>query len=202
MSQPYYYCTGPILVYVDCFSDGRGPLSGGANTFSISTRQLLGTCETYPTVEAEDFWLPVYNDNGGPLVPADNSFCGHKRTLILDLNWYSQTILNYVLATPAQGNDGFPQGTNSRLMRGAFQLANGLGFSTTLQFTFFGTPNAIAYPDLPPGEYYPFCRLVGTYFDRAGTQNKKVRLIVEAQEAMYPDGTQFLYSTANNYING
>ncbi len=184
MANPiaYYYCTGPIYVFIS--TNGLA-----------SSAQFLGTCEQYPTEQEEHAWTPVWNDLGGPVVPSERQFHGKTKFMSLDLNRFKQTVMDQVLATPRQGTDGNPAGTNSVLDRGAYLIENGCGYSMWLIFSFYGTQNAVGYPDLPPGEYYPYVMTVGNYDDRQGTQNKKVRLVTEAQEFRTSNGGQFLYST-------
>ena len=190
-----FHCTGPIEVVVRAATFGPGPavpvtaLGGSAAT--------LGTCKQHPVNKGESFWEEVPNDIGGSMQGLDKQFMGGTELIILNLNRFDYNVLSFLETIPSVGR--FPSnspGFTDFLARGAYKQQNALSFEMWLYYTFFGTRNAVAYPLMPPGIYYPCCSLAQGDIPEQGTKTQTKMLVIEADWAWYePDGSFFQKSS-------
>lgn len=172
----YEYCTGRVDAYVsDTFAATvrrQGVAYPGAGILSQSyTALLLGTCEQYPLVKAGQNNNPWFADQTGCMEPADWENEGEWRVIALDLNKFSQTSHNFVSSFGSTTSNGL-----SGL--GKLVQANGTFFSLWLRFANYYQPGGPPIPDLPPGEFYPCCRLVENSYSQLGTRNRTSPLVI------------------------
>jgi hypothetical protein len=168
-----FHCTGPVHLFAGFYPHGDPRYS-----------QYLGTCESCPKSNTTFAWRPIFTSIGGRDAPTDKQTAGCREFIILDLNRFCEKTLDNILTTPGLENRFTSKvpGTTKRLGRGQFLVADNAGFQLWLIFSFYGTQNATAYPDLPPGLWFPFCSVTSAFVDRQGTQNRRVQLLIEAQE--------------------
>ncbi len=161
----YQYCTGPVDVFATTDST-KGYDNTGQTSTSPSNVFYLGTCEQYPVVMHGENWNPLFANETGNMEPFDYEKMSEWKIVSMDLNKFIQSAINQ-LHTPG-----------SRLMSnlGKLQQGNGFYFQLVLRFTNFGQP--IAPADMPPGEYYPCCRVIGLSYPRLGTKDRVMNLVV------------------------
>lgn len=164
----YLHCTGPVFVWTD-MNDAR----------SIGQ---LGTCEQHPVNNPEFSWADVHNDLAGEMLPLDQQYEGQIESIILELNRFNWSVSNWLESAPGSGLAGGNEtpGFESALSRGSYLLQNGGFFRMWLQYSYFGTVNAAAYPDMPPGIFYPYCRLAAAPIPKQGLKTSMKRLEVVA----------------------
>lgn len=189
----YQYCTGEVNVY----AVPNASLGYFFVAPTPASALYLGTCEQYPIPSGQQFWEATYNDRGGP-VPFDKQYFGEAKTIVMDLDKFSQSNLEVFT------NFGIENGS----VRGLFKNLNGLSFSLWLQFSLYGNPASIS--DLPPGEVYFNCTVAELTYDPIGTKKRKSHLTVEADPLYYVNsivygipGPGFLtYSTDTSLFAG
>jgi hypothetical protein len=194
MAKTYQYVTGPVLIYAaPHFFDSKGYVPYNVPGTSPNNFLFLGTCERYPQIEVIRNFNPVFNDIGGPMTPFDYEVQGSTKVISLDLNKFNETNLEQL----------FDLDTEDSLTRGSLLNTNRLAMELALVFSFFGTPNAAGYPDLPPGEYYPSTKLLNYYLDPNGTVTRKCRLIIEASPVWSAaDRSFFLSDNDSSWFTG
>ncbi len=172
-NESWIYCTGPIHAWVR-FTPPIG--TGGTSSVLPSGPIIhLGTCEQHPTDDDSNEYEPVMNDIGGPKVPFDKQYQGSTEIIVMDLNKLSYAIMQRITSPPYfDGSVGY----TNRLARGSLMLQQGLAFELWLQYSFYGTANAV--PDLPPGTYYPAVTTIASQTPKQGTKAKLRRVILEA----------------------
>lgn len=160
-SNPAFYnVAGPVHIYVRIPSQGAGPFQppgalGGKILF-------LGHAEDAPDPDFTPQYLPVHSSLAGPVVPDDEIYIGGEYKVQITFSRFSWDVVQLIQAYPQYGRGAAP-GTETFLDRGRLVQAQGDGFELWLRNAFYGTPNAIAYPNMPVGFYYPCCRSLGTY---------------------------------------
>lgn len=180
-SPAYLHCTGAIFCYT---VNSSGSIS------------QLGTAEQHPVSEDDYNWEDVFNDIGGSMVPFDQMYMGQIEIFSLDLNRFNNDVSFFIESAPSysvlsQTQINVP-GYDDWVSRGSFLNANSQGFPLWLQYSFFGTAGALAYPDLPIGVYYPNCRLIKSITPEQGTKTWKKRLEIMA----FPD---FLFESDGSW---
>lgn len=196
----WLYNTGPCHIYIGSASlniDANGPsLTGSVDPAELSVQPYYaGTCEVYPQVEEIQYFNPVFNDIGGPMVQVDDEYQGMKKIITLDMNRFVETVINFLDFDDADGSEG----TRGR---GKLVLANGQWARLWITFDNFGTINQVA-PDLPPGEMYYCVKQIAKYYDRLGTQHRKTRLVLEATPVYVAAFRGFrLYSRNSGFFQG
>jgi len=154
----FYYGAGPVHIYVRIPVRGLGP--------SVSPSQLtgkilfLGHCEEAPEPDFTAEYIPVHSSLSGPAVPDDEIYVGGKYELALDMTRFSFSVITLLKRFPMYGR-GAPAGSETYLDRGRFVQAHGDSYELWLFNSFYGTPNAVMYPDMPIGYYYPAVRTGG-----------------------------------------
>lgn len=154
----YYYVHGPVHIYARFPKVGAGPyVAPGALSGTI---YFLGHTTDSPEPDFIPKYHPVHSSLAGPEVPDDEVQVGGEYELALELTRFNYQILMAIKQFARYGRGEVP-GTENFLDRGRLVLAQGDSFELWLKNAFYGTPNAAAYPDLPPGYYYPACRTAG-----------------------------------------
>lgn len=196
------YCTGPVHIYARVPVKGAGPRTNV--TVGGNGSSYVGTCEVYPKLAFEQTWIDVFNDLGSTQVAFDKMATGEKGIVECDLNRFDYNVVNTITNYPRNGrnNAGInPRGSMTRLDRGAFALANGLSVELWLYFSFFGSVNALDYPELIPGYYFPACVVTAYNPDPIGTQTHKIRLMIEPLSVWTAATGGFtLYSNSIDYF--
>lgn len=169
----YQYCTGRVDTYVStdlatAIRAASVPYPGEItlSTSIVSSALYLGTCEQYPRVNGGQNWNPWFADQTGNMEPADWEYQNEWKIIALDLNKFVQETLDAITDF----------GVTSNLTIGQLLQAHGDFFSLWLRFANFGT--GIAPPDMPPGEFYPCCRLVEGSYGVLGTRNRTSPVVV------------------------
>lgn len=180
-NEAYIYSTGPVYVYARIPAVGVGPYKA-INKLS-GTIIFLGTDESFIEPTFEQKWKPIMSSIGGDMKAFDKMFMGEDGLVPINLNRFNLSLARLLLASPFLGRDNVANGATTRLGRGAMALANGLTYEIWLAFAFYGTLNAAAYPDLPPGYYFPACITAGSYPKTLGISDKKMMLAIEPLDA-------------------
>lgn len=196
-NRTYLYSTGPNYIYVRFPPVGAGPYVP-ADGLQSGTIYFLGTAEQKVEEDLQAQWLPAFNSIAGRMVPFDKNYQGELGQISLLLNKFSHTVVQLLQRFPNNGRvagaDVAP-GRETYLSRGRFLQANGDGFELWRANGFFGTLNAGAYPDLPPGRYFPCCQTVRIFEADDGLPDEKVLLLIEPQNVYNAvDGSFYLYS--------
>lgn len=151
----YYYVSGPVHIYCRIPSVGAGParpINGlGGQIF------FLGHCKVAPEPASQPQYIPAMSALAGPVIPDDEIYAGQKTELNLEMTRFNFTLLNALASYPMYGR-GAPPGIETYLDRGRLVQAQGDSYELWVVNSFYGTPNANAYPDLPIGYYYPCVR--------------------------------------------
>lgn len=191
----FIYSTGPNYIFIRFPIPGAGPYVNpnqlGGSVF------FLGTAEEKPEEDLQAQYLPIFNNIGGKMVPFEKSYQGTIGAFTILLNKFSHTILTLLKRMPSNGrmDAGIGAGRESHLSRGRLVQANGDGFELWRANGFFGSLNANAYPDLPPGRYYPCCHTVRIFDADQGLPDEKALLVIEPQNVYNAaDGSFYLYS--------
>lgn len=151
----YYYVAGPVHVYIRIPVTGLGPYVTPAQ---LSGKIFfLGHCEDSPEPDFEPQYIPVHSSLSGPAVEDDELQMGGKYKLDLTLSRFNYTMVRLIKQFSRHGR-GLAPGSEDYLSRGRLMLAQGDTFEIWLRNGFYGTANALAYPDLPIGYYYPAVR--------------------------------------------
>ncbi len=120
--------------------------------------------------------------------PADWEFMNEWKVISLDFNKFSQSALSWLY------NYGFSV-NNGVTGIGSLLQGNNCYFSLWLRFGNFGQPGSLS--DLPPGEFYPCCRLLENSYVSLGTRNRTTQLVVRTTPLLNIDTNATLtYSTA------
>lgn len=214
MSVAYQYCTGRVDVYVGPpFNAGRSKeklLSPGEITAAkasvknksnpypgippqASAASYLGTCEQYPIVQGGQNWNPWFADITGNMEPADYEYMNEYKIVSLDMNKFVQSVMTSVV--------GGSQAQIAPSAIGLLQQANISYFGLWLLFGNFGT--AAAMPGLPPGEFYPCCRVVNNGYGPMGTRTRNTHLVIRTTPLLrLSDRTTFVFSINPIFFNG
>lgn len=171
----FYNVAGPVHVYVRIPTVGAGPFIGQPSKGPIL---FLGHCEDSPEPDFVPQYIPVFSSLSGPKVPDDEIYVGGDYKLQLNFSRFSWTVLRAILAFPLYGR-GADAGSETFLDRGRLVLANGDSFELWLRNAFYGTPDALAYPDMPIGTYFRACRSLGTYPRKLSRENTRALLGVK-----------------------
>lgn len=155
----FYNVAGPVHLYIRVPARGAGPFVGQPSSGKIWS---LGHCEDSPEPDIEPQYIPVKSSLAGPIIPDDEIFVGNDYKLSLNMSRFSWSVLQMVLACPMYGRGAAP-GSETFLDRGRLVLANGDSFELWMRYAFYGTPDALAYPDMPIGMYFRACRSMGTF---------------------------------------
>ncbi len=158
-NSAFYNVAGPVHIYVRVPVRGAGPFVGQPSKGPIL---MLGHCEDAPEPDFVPQYIPVMSSLAGPKVPDDEIFVGGEYQVQLNMSRFSYSVLQLILACPMYGRGALP-GSETFLDRGRLVLANADSFELWLRNAFYGTPDAVAYPDMPIGYYYRACRSLGTY---------------------------------------
>lgn len=201
-NRTYIYSTGPNYIFVRFCSPGNAAGPGPFRPVDALGGEVffLGTAETKPEEDLQAQYLPIFNSIGGRMVPFEHSYQGTIGSFAVLLNKFSHTILQRLQQFPSNGRvlggvADIAPGREGHLARGRLLQANGDGFELWRANGFYGTLNAGAYPDLPPGRYYPCCHTVRIFQADEGLPDEKVLLLIEPVNTYYaPDGTFYLYS--------
>jgi hypothetical protein len=194
-NNTFIYSTGPNYIFVRFPVPGPGPFIKPSQLGG--TIYFLGTAEEKPEEDLQAQYLPIFNNIGGKMVPFEKSYQGTIGGFSILLNKFSHTVLTLLQRMPSNGrmDAAVPAGQESHLSRGRLVQANGDGFELWRANGFFGTLNATAYPDLPPGRYYPCCHNVRIFEANEGLPDEKILLIAEPQNVYNAvDGSFYLYS--------
>lgn len=155
----YYNVAGPVHIYVRVPVLGAGPFVGQPSRGAIL---FLGHCEESPEPDFVPQYVPVISSLAGPKVPDDEIYVGAEYQVQLNLSRFSYSVIQLIMACPMYGR-GVAPGSETFLDRGRLLLANSDSFELWLRNAFYGTPDALAYPDMPIGYYYRACRWIGSY---------------------------------------
>lgn len=158
-NSAFYNVAGPVHIYVRIPKFGAGPFVGQPSSGRIL---MLGHAEEAPEPDFVPQYVPVLSSLSGPKVADDEIFVGAEYQVQLNLSRFSYSVLQLILACPMYGR-GVAPGSETFLDRGRLLLGNGDSFELWLRNAFYGTPDALAYPDMPIGYYYRACRSLGTY---------------------------------------
>ena len=198
MPIAYQYCTGRVDVYYA----PSIPVSTGYPSFALpgTIPLYVGTCEQYPAVQGGQNWNPFFADQTGCMEPAEWEYQGDWKVLALDLNKFSQYVLSGLVdngRTVSIGGLGYDSDSGiGQLMQG-----NGKYFCMWLRFGNFGSP--VAVPDMPPGEFYPCCRLVSHQYSPMGTVSRTTQIVVRTKPYMsLAYNSTLTYSTQDEYFIG
>lgn len=164
MPIAYQYCTGRVDVYV-------GPSVGSPYDGVVTPPNLavyLGTCEQYPMVQGGQNWNPWFADATGNMEPADWEFEGEYRVIAMDLNKMVQGAVDVI------SNFGYASSMDiGQLLVGGKQY-----FALWLRFSNYFDMGAARPTGLPPGEFYPCCRLLTNAYGPLGTRTRTTQLVV------------------------
>lgn len=172
----YYYVTGPVHIYVRIPNVGAGPYVAPGSL--KGTTYFLGHTTDSPEPDFHPQKIPVISSLSGPLVPDDHIQVGGKYAVGMELARFNLTVVNKLKQFARQGRS-MVAGTESFLDRGRLVLANGDTFELWLRNAFYGTPNALAYPDLEIGYYFPACVVEELLPRKLGIANKLAHLTIE-----------------------
>lgn len=190
--------TGPIHIFCRIPASGASP-RGAASGGTIS---YLGTAREYPNISVEPSWVPVMNDIAGPTVPADVFASGEDGSINIDINRFDYAVMQSVCNYPRSGRTpgGSARGTNTRLDRGLFALANKNSMEFWFQFSFYNTINTGDYTMIP-GYYWPACVVVNTSPEVIGTRDHAIRLMLKPLNWWLAEtGSFMLYSNDPSYF--
>lgn len=214
-SKAYLHCTGTCFVYVAFPSFSGLPITNFQyiNPWSGGPIYYVGTTEKNPVAETEVAYNGVFTSESGPRVPFDKEYLGTQETLVFDFNDFNANVLDMLESAPlygrsisslqnrAAGASGYGVvGANSSLDYGTLLLANGGYYQLWIQYSFYGTPNAIAYPDMPPGWFYFACNTAMVYVPKMGLRTKVRRLVVEANNLRVPNGSMGMKTNLPAYF--
>ena len=174
MTQPAYNVTGPVHIYFASNQTTTSSPTSAAefNAGSGTNAQYLGTCEIMPEPQEEFNWKDVFNSLGGDMVPADRMYMGLDGLVVMNLNRFSYTNLFGLIGG----------GSESHLNRGSLMVNNRFSLQLWCAFDFFGTLNALAYPEMPPG-YFWWCTEIRRHWpQRLTIDTTNVLLIFQAQQ--------------------
>ncbi len=173
----YYHVAGPVHVFVRIPPVGLGPYKT-AGTLS-GPIAFLGHTTDAPEPDFKSEYIPVMSSLGGPVVPDDEINVGGTYQASMELSRFNYNVLTALQQFPTHGRNGLPAGTESYLDRGRLIQAQGDSFEVWLQNSFYGTPNAVVYPEMPPGIYYPACRFVDMLPRKLSRDSTKAQLVIK-----------------------
>ena len=169
----FYYVAGPAHIYVRFPSIGAGPYVPPSSL--AGTINFLGHCEESPEPDFIPHYLPVHSSLAGPAIPDDEVDAGVETKLGLMLSRFNYTIAARIQQAARHGR-GAPLGTETYLDRGRLLMAQGDSFELWIKNSFYGTANAAAYPDLPPGYYFPAVRAEGVLPRKINRETKQMHI--------------------------
>lgn len=183
MNQAYYYVAGPVHVFVRV-PQPRGP--GPYNSPSNLTGEILflGHATEAPDPDFVPIYIPVHSSLAGPEQPDDKIQMGGQYKVEIELSRFSYTTLQLIKQFAGQGRRAVP-GAETYLDRGRLMMAQGDSFELWLHNGFYGTVNAAAYPDMPPGYYYPACTTAAVLPRKLSRDATKVQLTIEPAAVRY-----------------
>lgn len=195
-NEAFYYVTGPVHTFVRVRAKAedaprsRATLQAKKNeegqTLYNQNKKgetakiyFLGHTEKTPDIGMEPQYKPVFSSLSGEAVPDDKVFLGTNYKIVLDLHRFDIDVIHRLMTAPNFGRAGDILGRESYTDRGSLMFGNGCSFELWLQNSFFGTANALAYPNLPPGYYFYACTVSGIYPTSMTRDTKRVRLVIE-----------------------
>lgn len=201
MATAYYYCTGPVDVYIRIPKIGAGPYYGPKQLLADPTvPTFLGHCEKTPKPSHEQKYKPVFSSQSGEVIPADKVYQGQDVKIALPLSRFDYDAVQLLLASPRFGRLT-PPGTESYIDRGTLLQRNGLGVELWLRNSFWGTINQAAYPNLPIGMYFISINPVATVPDNLTRDTMNVQLLLEANwVGAWPAGNFLCFSQDPAYF--
>lgn len=168
----YQQFTGPVDAYVLPAPQATTPYTippDSAFQSAASQALYLGTCEQYPAVRGGQNWNPWFADQTGNMEPAEWEYQNEWKVIGLDLNKFRQSAVNAIKGTGSTGRN-----TIGKLLQG-----NLLYFYLWLRFqNFTAHPDLAALWNLPPGEFYPCCRILENNWPQVGTKNRTTQLMI------------------------
>lgn len=216
MSVAYQYCTGRVDVYVgppaqvrsmstkevslwpSAEADRPKTVKSKSNPYpgippQASAALYLGTCEQYPIVQGGQNWNPWFADDTGNMEPAEMEYMSEYKIMSLDMNKFVQSSMTAVI--------GGSQAQVNPASIGLLLQANKAYFGLWLLFGNFG--KAAAVPGLPPGEFYPCCRVVNNGYGPMGTRTRNTHLVVRTTPLLrLSDRSTFVFSINPTFFNG
>jgi len=154
----YYYVTGPVHVYVRFPTKGVGPWWPPSKLRGKIF--FLGHAKEAPEPDFIPKYIPVHSSLAGPEQEDDAIQMGGEYALNIEFTRFNWEVMRAVKQFARYGR-GLPAGQESYLDRGRLILQQGDAYEVWLYNSFYGTVNAAAYPDMPPGYYYPGMRTAG-----------------------------------------
>lgn len=197
---------GPVHLY---YRAGIYPVPSvgpnGINSGSGAGATYLGTCEFVPEPQFKPAWKPIFNAISGDLIPMDRMYMGQDGLIAMNLNRFDYDAAIQLLNTPRLSGAPELVGTDTWLDRGSLMVSNALSFELWLQFQFYGTPNALAYPDMPAGYYFYCCQLMDHTPKNLGLADEQLFLVAQAQNVYAPlpgDRYHSMYTILPQYFSG
>lgn len=178
MAVTAFNVTGPVDIYFAFNSLTPIPQIGaaGINPGTGAGAAYLGTAEMAPEPQNQYFWKEIYNSLGGDMVPMDRLYLGEQGLIAMNLNRFSYANAFAILGL----------GSEDRLDRGSMMVSNGYALQLWLRFSFYGTANALAYPEMPPGYFY-WCTQIVSHFPKGLTLDAtNLQLIFQCQPVFNP----------------
>ena len=176
-NNAFVYCTGPVELFVRFSENGwTNPLSTLAPAGQI---YYLGTCEGTPEIDEQPQEKPIYTAQGGDMVSFDDMYMGKLLQANMNLQRFSQAILQRVQDAPLHGRGGSVIGMDAFGERGAMMLAQGLRFELWMYNSFWPALNVV--PDMHPGLYFPAAKTIRVFRPTDGLAPSHAQLSVEAK---------------------
>lgn len=190
----YFYVHGESALYFRVSRFGAGPrVSPSALLSEKSPCYIVGYAEKTPEPAYENNYKPVFSSRTGEFIPADEIFQGQQIQLAIKLNKFDYDALTVLKAAPRYGRST-PAGTLTRFDIGMMNQRNGGSFELWLRHAFAGTVNALAYPNLPIGTYFPCCKVLGQYPNNLNRDAAFVQVVFQANWVELTNGNMVAYT--------
>jgi hypothetical protein len=180
---------------------GVGPYVTPNDVLAGGTPTFLGHTLKSPEPSYEQKWKPVFSSQSGEAIPADKVYQGTEVKIRLSLQRFDYDVIQALKAAPRYGRLT-AAGTEAYIDIGALLQRNGLSFALWMRNEFYGTINAVAYPDLPIGTFFPCCNVAAIVPSNMTRDSEICDLLIEANWVQaYPAGARICFTSDPTYFS-